>query len=87
MGLVACTNGHCRSVPPTAVTYGLEAIPLTASPNGSLYGGVNPFCGVQAADPESPAATKTLMPAVAACWNVWLYSVFPAVPSFNSHSP
>src|SRR5580700_5355185 len=59
--------GHqLKSVPPTAVSYGVDARPLTETPYCASYGVLVSSPWSQVADPASPVATKTAMPSLAA---------------------
>src|SRR5262244_1513073 len=73
-------------VPPTAVSNGVEARPLTASPPdaGLLVGSLG---SSQPAAPSSPEDTKTLMPCAAACCQRLLKNWFSCVPRSFSHCP
>src|SRR6185503_18193175 len=71
-----------NSVPPTAMLFGVEAIPLTAwmVPTGAVFAS-------QPAAPVSPVLTKAVMPSAAACAHRLFQKVFPVAPRLCSHKP
>src|SRR6516165_9749143 len=56
-----------KSVPPTATLYGVDAIPLTATPSIAAFGLAPDGSGSHPADPLSPDETATVIPSAAAC--------------------
>ena len=81
---MAAGEKSSKSVPPTAVLNGVEAMPLTASPPVATFAVVK---SSQPAEPGSPEDTKTLIPCAAACSHRALKNLFPAVPSPDSQAP
>src|SRR5229473_1300024 len=79
-----CVPTSSKSVPPTAILNGVDAIPFTARPCVAVV------CVLklsQPADPLSPADTVTVIPWAAACSHRELRNAFVAAPSPDSHAP
>src|SRR6266851_1388232 len=80
---LVCVPTSSKSVPPTAMLNGVEAIPLTARPPIAM---VAVLKSSQPAEPGSPAATVTVIPWAAACSHNPLKNALPAAVRFASHS-
>src|SRR6266481_2380505 len=73
-----------KSVPPTAMLNGVDAIPLTASPNVAA---VAVLKSSQPAVPLSPADTVTVIPWAAACSQSSLMNALVVAPRPASQTP
>src|ERR1700685_956869 len=73
-----------KSVPPTAMSNGVDAAPLIARPSRAR---VSVSKLSHPAEPPSPADTNALMPSAAACSHTAFQNWFPAVPRCSSHCP
>src|SRR6267142_316183 len=79
-----CVPTSSKSVPPTAILNGVDAIPFTASP---CVAAVAVLKSSHPADPLSPDDTVTVIPWAAACCHRELNNAFVAEPSPDSHAP
>ena len=79
-----CVPTSSKSVPPTAMLNGVDAIPLTASPPAAA---VAVLKSSHPAVPLSPAETVTVMPWAAACSHRVLRNVLAVAPRPDSHTP
>src|SRR5947199_3438388 len=73
-----------KSVPPTAILNGVDAIPLTARSATAVDWVLK---SSQPADPLSPAETVTVIPCAAACCHSAFKKLFSAATSWASHCP
>src|SRR4029077_4141671 len=79
-----CVPTSSKSVPPTAMLKGVEAIPLTAIP---CVAGDGELKSSQPAVPPSPAETVTVIPWAAACSHSARKKLLLAVPRAASQLP